>query len=813
MDVRYNVYDTRTACGTFLVTCLSVVYKKRLRNYKVNDAPYSVTIRTSGGVPDMSMAETECQKFGESLGLWRGAGNWASDGAGCFFQGGGVYYKYVWSDRHCDNGGFVCIEKKYDGLVLQAYPSGLPDVHVNVHNCKEYALQIGITWHSDDYNVLEEVHGCFFHGSKIYYNHGGTYDGLCDSTFRCIKSERLKETIGVNYVYRNPVIQNYSRPEDGKVQVVQTVSDTYSFKQYETHYLRQGKHLVTQDQLVRNKDEIIKQWRASSNTHWDIWFVSYNNYGAPDWTQQSLPEVGGYWGFGRSHVENHWWPTWDANGDALVYRAYGVLSLGFTFHNDHMNINVRPKFRSIAGLNFLSANKDQCKLYGFAGEDSYTYKATNGMPDMSMSEKDCRAYANGLPSKSTYEWSQGNHEADQTITQAECHAFAQLHGKAWYSSTWEDSNYATGCWSWSLDNYMYYNVKFTNLKCNHNGNLKCLMRTNVSRFVEPAGITGWGYTKIGEYDASITQADCQWFAGTVGLAFSAINYDTSISGCHHWADDNTIYYNSDDPATNFHRCDYNLKATCVIRTSGGPLGCYEENKYLGRVFYNYHNPYNHQCSEENRCVQAHRWGGEVSLLNRPYGCFTETSEIQLFMEGEQDDSVSLSACENYAWKNSYSFLKETLPSTDVAYAPIGCFFESQNSKVFFNEGTSGSSCERDYAYVIVNTPELDRTYSTTYSNSQPGSGYAQSMLDSPQAWSASAGTTGDYVIMDLLADFEVVGVVTQHRDDDIYQRVTRMEVEYRDANSSTYTNLGEFEATVDFTKSLPHSVFLSRLVL
>ena len=64
--------------------------------------------------------------------------------------------------------------------------------------------------------------------------------------------------------------------------------------------------------------------------------------------------------------------------------------------------------------------------------------------------------------------------------------------------------------------------------------------------------------------------------------------------------------------------------------------------------------------------------------------------------------------------------------------------------------------------VETNHPEEDRSYSSVFNNSPPGEGYAQSMLDSPQCWSAD-DYINPWIIIDLGMVVNVTGIVTQGR--------------------------------------------------
>ena len=83
-----------------------------------------------------------------------------------------------------------------------------------------------------------------------------------------------------------------------------------------------------------------------------------------------------------------------------------------------------------------------------------------------------------------------------------------------------------------------------------------------------------------------------------------------------------------------------------------------------------------------------------------------------------------------------------------------------------------------------NPPEMYRSYSSVFADSATGTGHAQSMLDSPQAWSAAIPITGEqWMQIDLGAVLMVGGVVTQGRSD-VPDHVTRYRVEVATQSST-----------------------------
>jgi allantoicase len=88
------------------------------------------------------------------------------------------------------------------------------------------------------------------------------------------------------------------------------------------------------------------------------------------------------------------------------------------------------------------------------------------------------------------------------------------------------------------------------------------------------------------------------------------------------------------------------------------------------------------------------------------------------------------------------------------------------------------------AVLTRNPPEASRTYSSVWGNDAIGTGNAQSMLDSQQAWSAASSSPGSqWMQIDLGVATRVHGVVIQARHD-VHQYVTEVEVQHSlDPNS------------------------------
>ena len=99
---------------------------------------------------------------------------------------------------------------------------------------------------------------------------------------------------------------------------------------------------------------------------------------------------------------------------------------------------------------------------------------------------------------------------------------------------------------------------------------------------------------------------------------------------------------------------------------------------------------------------------------------------------------------------------------------------------------------------VANPSECDRTYSSVYGNQACGTGYARSMLDSPQAWSAAANTAGQWMRIDAGSALSVYGVRVQGRAAGRYsnQKVTAFTVQHS-TDDSTWSDVDGGAAFTD----------------
>lgn len=104
------------------------------------------------------------------------------------------------------------------------------------------------------------------------------------------------------------------------------------------------------------------------------------------------------------------------------------------------------------------------------------------------------------------------------------------------------------------------------------------------------------------------------------------------------------------------------------------------------------------------------------------------------------------------------------------------------------------------SWARVNPIEEARTYSSVYWDDKPGTGSAQSMLDSAQAWTAAESKEGEWMLMDLGAEMAVRGILTQARMDRPWESVKKFEVQYSVDGSEWTDEKEELKSSSEYVR-------------
>ena len=106
-----------------------------------------------------------------------------------------------------------------------------------------------------------------------------------------------------------------------------------------------------------------------------------------------------------------------------------------------------------------------------------------------------------------------------------------------------------------------------------------------------------------------------------------------------------------------------------------------------------------------------------------------------------------------------------------------------------------------------NPPEAARTYSSVWGNSLPGTGLAQSCLDSPLAW-AAAGGGKQWMQIDLGRVWNVNGVVLQGRLGGQWVKKFDVELREKEEDSAKPGSKQEFETHFKVNKESERERFM-----
>ena len=99
-------------------------------------------------------------------------------------------------------------------------------------------------------------------------------------------------------------------------------------------------------------------------------------------------------------------------------------------------------------------------------------------------------------------------------------------------------------------------------------------------------------------------------------------------------------------------------------------------------------------------------------------------------------------------------------------------------------------CDTPESYrSVLDPPEINRTYSSIYSNSAIGTSHARSMLSSPQAWSASSAATVIWMQINAESAMPVFGVRIKARANSYTDQYVSSITVQHSADGSTWSNV------------------------
>jgi len=179
--------------------------------------------------------------------------------------------------------------------------------------------------------------------------------------------------------------------------------------------------------------------------------------------------------------------------------------------------------------------------------------------------------------------------------------------------------------------------------------------------------------------------------------------------------------------------------------------------------------------KEHWCWQCGDWGGGPSGRPEPHHVFDCNSPI------------------NQEWAKSASWKIDDEGRFWYYYDR----HENHLGSLKFAQELNAALPEASWGGTEKNPPEISRDYSSVLYYDPPGHGHAQSMLDSPQAWTAARKYVGEWMQIDLGAVYSVVGVIVQGRSEGVEEWVSRLRVEYGSNSIRPDGIVGEFQGNTD----------------
>ncbi|CAK0837581.1 unnamed protein product, partial [Prorocentrum cordatum] len=359
---------------------------------------------------------------------------------------------------------------------------------------------------------------------------------------------------------------------------------------------------------------------------------------------------------------------------------------------------------------------------------------------------------------------------------AECESAVASLG---LQATWREDG-KTGTWSWTPpgcwvnDHYGYFALTTTDAATN-NGDYTAICREPTLAY--PATV----YVEYSNFCVDVNQID---------LAHTPIAFETNLTRCQQSCSDDVdcsavewysdgwdgaycYHILSNTPATQGSNGTQWLDAKCYVKvlqtTTSSATATTTTTATMtipdsalivdGDVGVN------------SSLCGAYTWGPDLTTSNTD--SYKMCSPIAVKAAGCRCCGGNVSSicdydCQAYTFKECASLCEETFVGGRLCTASeilsgitglTGCKYDVMH--VWTSTACSyDSTCSSEE----VNVPELDRSYSSIWHSQSPGDTYAQSMVDSPQAWSSLHNSFGDWMQMDLGMVAEVEGVVTQGRN-------------------------------------------------
>ena len=506
-----------------------------------------------------------CQLYGESEAdlEWKYSGNWNSDPAGCFIEGGNkVYYNVVGNSNPC-SANDICIrndgdEATYyepDGITCLpgakkdyvTATSGMPDTSMTLSACKAYGLSLG-KWNVDSFTNNERPSGCFLHTpSGKYYFNAQSNTVSCSDTYPCVKPICTYDGYTFDTISSSPTDMTEAQCH----RYANSIEATFG-----TNTGNPGPGCVV------TADKAHVRYNPGVCQHPTAYYQS--NSGAPD-LSVSKSECEDYKGSGWSSL------TYSSTRPSGCYKVSGSI-----YYNHEMN-NVTcsstatciqrhtPYYESSSGeAPDMSMSEAQCQQYGESiGKWAYSYDWTDASGCVQLN--DGRIYYNKRTTGTNY--CSSTVRCVQKVAACTCST----------SNTCVGPEYCNGESHW-LDNVGCVNAEVGEACSKDTG---CQSEACIGGFCAFRKTPNCAQIDLqvtnGVPDRSLSEAECKAWAEIDARWHSANSWDTFVTGCFIYSANDLVYYNRNiNPTSVTNECSNSniclQKGSYKTVTSGAPDG-------------------------------------------------------------------------------------------------------------------------------------------------------------------------------------------------------------------------------------------------
>ena len=351
-------------------------------------------LKTSEGNPDFSVSEFECKAYGESIGMWHSANNWSTYQTGCLSNADGkILYNRQTTPHNCE-ASKQCIKKKpkvdhFQKFTVGKPPSkykevtsGKPDWRVSQEECEAYMDSKGYGFEVVHYNIPS---GCVvdsrYSPPRGFYNTRVDYVKDCQGDIPCI--QKNPESVS------KFECEQYANNTDG----IEWGADTF------THDQRpKGCQIHPSNKVYFNDDNNNKNTSCSDAYKCILKPMKLTEHRKFKKIKEGSNDMSVSEQQCQAYANNLKKTMKQGNDTSGCYTAPASSGLFDVYYNKETGkgrcyMNSKTDFRMCVQKPLI---KEDFKTVSSGKPLSFYKDVSSGKPDMSVSEAECKEYANSI---------------------------------------------------------------------------------------------------------------------------------------------------------------------------------------------------------------------------------------------------------------------------------------------------------------------------------------------------------------------------------------------------------------------------------